>query len=177
VPETAGFSIEDQRMRSLLTARVARDIAKGSPQREDTFTAAMVHDVGKVVLACGRPSLFARVLHLAKDRKRPLHDLERQAFGASHAEVGAYLLGVWGLPMTIVEAVAFHHEPGKAANGDHKTIGAVHVADVIVDGVSAGEDDETIASRLDMEFLATAGITPDLPRWRGLLEDAHAGGQ
>jgi putative nucleotidyltransferase with HDIG domain len=175
VPENAGLSLEDQRQHSLLTARLAKTIANDTKRAEDVFTAAMVHDVGKLILACGRPALYARVVQLSKDRSRQCHLLEQNAFGASHAEVGAYLLGVWGLPLPIVEAVAFHHEPERAATADRRVVASVHAADVVVDGICGGDDDSAITARLDVAFLASAGITPDVAGWRAFVTAGGAG--
>ena len=174
VPDNAGLSLEDQRQHSLLTARLAKTIANDPQRGEDVFAAAMVHDVGKIVLACGRPALYGQVVHRSKDRGRQCHVLEQEAFGASHAEVGAYLLGVWGLPLPIVETVAFHHQPGRATDADRCVVASVHAADVVVEGVCAHDDDAAITARLDVAFLASADITPDVSGWRAFVTASGA---
>jgi HD-like signal output (HDOD) protein len=174
VPDSSGLSLEEQRQHSLLTARLAKKIANDPKRGDDVFSAAMVHDVGKVILACGRPTLYARVTHLAKDRERRCHILEHNAFGASHAEVGAYLLGVWGLPLPIVEAVAFHHEPERATAADRRVVAAVHAADVVVESVCARDDDAAIIARLDVPFLGSADITPNVGEWRAFVTAGSA---
>ena len=166
VPHDSGLSLEEQRQHSLLTAHLAKQIANDAKRGEDVFSAAIMHDVGKVILACGRPALYSRVMQLANNRSQQCHVLEYNTFGASHAEVGAYLLGVWGLPLPIVEAVAFHHEPGRASAADRRVVASVHAADVVVEGISAGDDDDAIRARLDVAFLASAEITLDLSAWR-----------
>jgi HD-like signal output (HDOD) protein len=175
VPDNALLSLEDQRQHSLLTARLAKTIANDAQRGEDVFAAAMVHDVGKIVLACGRPALYGRVVQLSKDRGRQCHVLEQEAFGASHAEVGAYLLGVWGLPLPIVETVAFHHQPGRATDADRRVVASVHAADVVVEGVCAHDDDDAITARLDVPFLASAAITPDISGWRAFVTASGSG--
>ena len=174
VPHDSGLSLEDQRQHSLLTARLAKHIANDARRGEDVFTAAMVHDVGKVILACGLPALYSQVLDLATDRSQQCHVLEHSVFGASHAEVGAYLLGVWGLPLPIVEAVAFHHEPERASTADRRVVASVHAADVVVEGITAGDDDRAIRACLDAAFLASAEITPDLSAWRAFVAASAA---
>jgi HD-like signal output (HDOD) protein len=115
------------------------------------------------------------VVQLSKDRGRQCHVLEQEAFGASHAEVGAYLLGVWGLPLPIVETVAFHHEPGRATDADRRVVASVHAADVVVEGVCAHDDDDAITARLDVPFLASAAITPDISGWRAFVTASGSG--
>ena len=70
--------------------------------------------MGKLMLADSLPNEFARALALAEAERIPLPDAEMAVFGATHAGLAAYLLGLWGLPAAIVEAVAFHHTPEKA---------------------------------------------------------------
>ena len=63
----------------------------------------------------------------ALDRKKELNGdsaaAEREIFGVTHAEVGAYLLGLWGIPFPIVEAVAFHHRPNEVAPESRPLVG------------------------------------------------------
>ena len=90
--------------------------------------------------------------------------------GTGHAEIGAYLLGAWGLSFPIVEAVAFHHDPGRLAQGDCRVVAAVHVADALVDrgcterapGRPPGDDAP------DLAFLERAGLATELARWRAI---------
>ena len=52
-------------------------------------------------------------------------------FGVSHAEIGAYLLGLWGLPPAIVEAVAHHHHPERASDDQRPAAAALYLADYL----------------------------------------------
>ena len=65
--------------------------------------AGLLHDVGKLVLATRSPKHFARALEGAAEEKRPLFAVEQELMGVSPAEVGTYLLGIWGLPCPVVE--------------------------------------------------------------------------
>ncbi|MFO0746956.1 MAG: response regulator [Myxococcota bacterium] len=106
--DIGGFSLEDAQVHALQTALLARELAPRE-LREEAFTAGLVHDIGKVVLAMGAPSRLEAALTRARQGNTFLHEAEMELFGTTHAEVGAYLLGMWGLPCSIVEAVAFHH--------------------------------------------------------------------
>ena len=81
----------------------------------------------------GMPERYKALIERAKTEKVPLRDLEFQTFGATHAEVGAFLLGAWGLPYSVVEAVAHHHEPTRAGSERFDVVGAVHVASALAE--------------------------------------------
>src|ERR1700728_206986 len=123
----AGFSLERLWAHSLHTAIAARTIALhekvSSAEAEKAFLAGVLHDVGKVVFAT-RTIQTSDIVASAED------DASRMQ--AHHAEVGAYLLGLWGFPNSIVEAVAYHHTPGQASEMGVGLSGIVHVADRLV---------------------------------------------
>jgi HD-like signal output (HDOD) protein len=126
-----GLSLAGLQKHSLVTAQLARRFASDAKLRDHAYTAALVHDVGEVVLALGDPFRFEEVSRTRDEPPTPRHLLEREIFGTTHAEVGAYLLGTWGLPITIVEAVAYHHEPGATAVAEPELLAIVHVADAL----------------------------------------------
>lgn len=72
----------------------------------------MLHDIGQLVLAAGMPGLRAQILALVSDGERAMHEAELEVLGCDHAQIGAYLMGLWGLPDGIVEAIAYHHDLG-----------------------------------------------------------------
>lgn len=91
-----------------MTARIASALTE--PKRADAaYMAGLVCDIGELVLAPTLPEQLEAAWHHAGARSLPRTQLEQEVLGATHAEVGACLLGLWGLPFTIVEAVAGHH--------------------------------------------------------------------
>jgi HD-like signal output (HDOD) protein/CheY-like chemotaxis protein len=160
-----GFSLERLRSSSLLAARSARRFIADKGLADEAFTTGLVHDVGKIVIALGLPGEFSRVVRESEASGRGVHLLEKEAFGVSHAEVGAYLLGVWGLPFTIVEAVAYHHQPGLIQEGPCVTLALLHAADAFVEAGGAG---------LDMAFLSRAGFAAQAPRWQEIVAEETA---
>ena len=114
--------------------------------------------MGKLMLADSLPDEFGRALRLAADEKISLPEAELEIFGATHAGLAAYLLGLWGLPAAIVEAVAFHHTPEKSDLKKCSALTAVHVANSLADA--------TGTAPLNLEYLAEIGVSDRLEDWR-----------
>jgi HD-like signal output (HDOD) protein len=98
-----------------------------------------------------------------------LFQAEKQIFGVSHAEVGAYLLGLWGLPEAIVQAIAFHHFPRGFVSKSFELCGIVHVAELMEHHevhLPHGWDKLTGA---DEAYLESLGLTGRIQLWRDYL--------
>ena len=93
---------------------------------------------------------------------------EQQIFGAKHTDVGGYLLGLWGLPVPVVEAIAFHHRPSSAAEKTFCPLTAVHAANALLHE-AAGAGAMTPNPRLDTAYLTTLGLAARVPAWREAL--------
>ena len=130
---------------------------------EDAYIAAMLHDVGKLMLADSLPEPFQRALTLAAERKIPLHEAELEVFGATHAGVAAYLLGLWGLPAAIVEAIAFHHSPARSDMRAFGPLAAVHVANEMEHELSGNS---SRPAQYDLKYLADLKMANELDAWR-----------
>jgi putative nucleotidyltransferase with HDIG domain len=132
-PVTSTFSIDLLWEHSLSTAALAKAIAEEEEAvkyiAQEAFTAGLLHDIGKLIFADRVAGRHAEAANLARMNSIPLWRAEHQVFSVTHAEVGAYLLGVWGLPDGIVEAVAYHHHPMDSANKPFCALTAVHAAD------------------------------------------------
>jgi len=127
---------------------------------EAAYTAGILHDIGKLMLADSFPAEFQNALALAATRDAPFYEIELEIFGATHAGLAAYLLGLWGLPMPIVEAVAFHHAPVRSSNQAFSPLTAVHAANALEHEV---EGDPLV---LDKEYLRRIGVAGRVNAWR-----------
>jgi HD-like signal output (HDOD) protein len=118
---------------ALETARLARRLA--APEaRDDAFCAGLLHECGQLVFAVCRPGVFAAHLQFRERDGRPLVDIERETFGVTHAQAGAYLLSLWGFPVEIVEAAAHHAEVAPVKKpGRLGAPGAVRLAHLLVE--------------------------------------------
>lgn len=169
VPPVKGFSIDSLQQHSLLTARLGKAIAADKTTGAEVFACAVVHDVGQLVLAMCMPQQCEQVLLEQARSQRPFYEVERELLGMTHAEVGAFLLGYWGLPLQLVDAVAFHHTPGEVPPDSVRTMAAVHIADALADERSYRCDPQDGRDqKLDLAFVARAGYTEKLPQLRAL---------
>lgn len=160
---------------SLVTSAYARLIARlqESPYEviAETFTAALMHDIGTLVLASSLPKEFGEALAVAERDNLPLWKAERAVFGCSHAEVGGYLLAVWGLPDSIIEAVAFHHQPSACPSTQFCPLIAIHVANTI-EHEAHPADIIGQPAVLDDEYLQRLTLSWRLPAWRAACVDS-----
>lgn len=164
--------LKDLQTRSMRKAHFARTLLKDSRHADEGFTAALLLDIGQAVLALCSPEMFAEVMQIARESKRPWHEVEREAFGVAHPEVGAYLLGLWGLPLELIEAVAYHHTPSRVRHAQTAMLTAVHVADAVVDATA--DQPEKLLDKLDAAFVARTGVNRCLMEWNiDPEEDAH----
>ncbi len=154
---------------SLATGTLARAIAKaeGMPALtvDQSFTAGLLHDIGILVLAANMFDRYNAMLKAACEQQVPFWELEQQEFQANHGEIGAYLLGLWGLNDPIVEAVAFHHRPSACEGATFGPLTAVHVANSLQQEL-AQQAIGNVPSRLDTAYLEQLRLIDRLPQWR-----------
>lgn len=110
-----GLDVEGLSDNSLQVARIARAIANDlAPDVADVaFGAGLLHKTGLLVLGVAQPAKIQALLGMVEVADEPLWELERETFGVDHAQVGAYLLGLWGLPEPMVEAVRHYPCPSE----------------------------------------------------------------
>jgi HD-like signal output (HDOD) protein len=171
-----GFSLEELQCHAQLTAHIAARLPVPKHLADIAMVGAMLHDVGKLIQAWKLPQGFGKLLGEAREEHCPLHKVEEREYGFSHAEVGAYLLGLWGLPYTVVEAVALHHGPTRVPHQNFDAASAVYVANLLAheqeasrSGVPSGNSIEA-----NQEDLAALGVQEDLADWRAMAAEVPA---
>jgi HD-like signal output (HDOD) protein len=163
--------IESLQNHCLLTARVASKMFPDRRRADDAFMAAVLHDTGKLVLATQKPQYLREVMAMMKTRGLPMHVVERELSGVTHAEIGGYLMGLWGLPYPVVEAVTCHHSPVRIQDPRFDMVAAVHIADMLANEQSRGTG--SIAAEqeaLDLAYAESLGVLDRLPGWRAFAE-------
>lgn len=133
------FDQADYWMHSLTTAVAAGVIAEhasrleraGNPGENPYFVAGLLHDVGILALVAFRGREYGKTLEGALKTRGCLTDCEQEAFGADHAQVGGALVGSWGLPAHLADAVRYHHQPTQCPEESRSWAYVVHLADWI----------------------------------------------
>lgn len=141
---------------------------------DDAYTAGLLHDIGLLILATKMPDPFAETLRLTSESGMSLLKAEKQVFGATHAEIGGFLLDLWGLPEAIVEAIAYHLYPSATPDRAYEvidedaspftTITAVHVANYLCEDQDIMVQDMAKAE-IDNVHLDEIGKSDRLEAW------------
>jgi putative nucleotidyltransferase with HDIG domain len=163
-----GFSPTDLWKHSMQVASGAMEIASSMGLKQETageiYCAGLFHDIGKLLIFGKLPESLAQITKIKK-QGMSWADAEAEILGASHAEVGAYLMALWGFPMSVVKALAFHHHPEKSGETGFSSVMAVHVANCFCrDGADA--DDNAV---LAMDYIKEQGMGDKLKDWKSLL--------
>ncbi|HUJ22560.1 MAG TPA: response regulator [Bryobacteraceae bacterium] len=172
------FSMQALWRHSLATAAMAERIMQTLPsadtaERDQIGVAGLLHDVGRVLLAANLPDAYERAHALAAEKRMADWQAEQEVFSATHAVLGAYLIGLWGLPEPIVEAVAYHHTPSDCPHPGTAMLTALHVADSL-EYLSHGGDAASSRYEPDLEYLAGLGLAGRLAGWRELCAQTAA---
>ncbi len=134
----------------------------GKENEEKAFLAGMFHDIGKVIIFSSE-ELSGKILEEYVTGTEDLLTVEKSTLGVTHAEVGAYLLSLWGMPYDIVEAVAFHHNPEKIKESKNMLPVALYVANAAAE-----------IAKIDTEYLRELNLEKDFPEIISLLKNQRS---
>lgn len=173
-----GFSLDTLWNHGLTVGGFAKHIAEAAdaPRNvmEDSYTAGLMHDIGLLILASQLPDKLVEVLNMKRTIPMTIWDAEKRVFGATHADIGGYLLDLWGLPDSIVGAITYHYYPsGRPESfysstsedevGGFDALTAVHVANFFCEGKEAKEHD--LKPEIDAVYLERLGLSERVDRW------------
>ena len=164
---TAGFSIDEFQAHAMLVARITASILPAGPVQQQAVTAALLHDIGKLVTVADSSRRWAETNRVARARRLPVFEVELEQDGVSHADIGAHLLSLWGLPDVIVEAVAHHHSPRSVDGLAFDAVAAVHIANALANEQVPGGDDAPPPAPIDAELIAGLDLAERIALWRG----------
>jgi HD-like signal output (HDOD) protein len=138
-----------------LIAGAARTLTGGSVTSDEAMLAGLLHDIGYWILAQECPAELDKSVELAVKQRIPLHEAETQVIGASHAQIGAYLLGIWGLPYPVIDAVAHHHTPREVKPSEFDLLAALVTAHALVPTGDVGAFDAELLPdpKVEAEYL------------------------
>jgi HD-like signal output (HDOD) protein len=130
----SSFSVDELQQRSVAIARLAGSMMRQPEDSAAAFMAGLTCNIGQLVLATSAPERLYAISAEAERSSMPTHAVERATWNVTHAEVGTFLLGLWGIPFQIVEAVANHHAPERNAHDRLALPQVVWLASCIVEG-------------------------------------------
>jgi HD-like signal output (HDOD) protein len=168
------FSIDNIWRHSTNVARTARVMALLETGDNDcsglAYTAGLMHDLGKVILAANFDGQYHGAHNVARKQQVPLWEVEKDIFGATHGEIGAYLLGLWGMSAEVVKVAALHHDPLRADDTAFSALTAVHVANAMeYEGIA--ETDGLPVPVLNAAYLQKLGLEERVALWRDARRD------
>jgi len=153
---------------SLAVANCAKAIAVCENVDKDTvkqaYVAGLFHDIGKQILPEEFPNEWTAWRELSTCEDFKALEMEQKHFGLTHAEVGAYLMGLWGLSDPVIEAIAFHHNPAGSKAGEFTPLLAVHVADTMANKILSGTFGDS-AMEIDEAYLEEVHLGKRLETW------------
>jgi HD-like signal output (HDOD) protein len=165
-----GFSPEQIWNHSLQVGALARNVAmaetKNVKTAEAAFTAGLIHDMGKLILAANVPMMCNAIEQLHKSKRLTQRDAEMQVLGTTHAELAACLLGTWALPLPVLEAVAWHHHPNRSDDKGFTLLTAVHAANVFAYELGCGSATAALPEVFDHNYLLQIGLGENRNDWR-----------
>lgn len=157
--------VDRVRRRGLVAAELLRHMS--GARGDSALTAAVLMDIGQVVLAAAEGDAYRDLLVQAREEKRPLVELEQGRLGVDHAMVGAALLERFGLPDEVVRAVAFSHAPYPHPSNGFDRMARVYVCSQLVEEAFDGVESDA----LDPAWQARVGLVNHIPRWREFTKD------
>ncbi|MEW8381263.1 MAG: response regulator, partial [Candidatus Thiodiazotropha taylori] len=168
---TKDFSLDSLWNHSMQVGSLAKQIAnqEGMDKTaiEDCLLAGMLHDIGKLILALNLPERYSELDSALAEKQQPRSTTELEIFGTTHGAVGAYLLGLWGLPESVVEAVAMHNQPELQAEKVFSPLTIVHVANALIHELAT---EAHTTSPLDRDYLQKIGVLEQLSQWQSLTD-------
>jgi HD-like signal output (HDOD) protein/CheY-like chemotaxis protein len=141
-------------------------------QAAAAFLAGMLHDIGKLILAVNFSDAYRALLQVVPESPGERLAREREMIGTTHAEIGAYLMGLWGVEPSILMAIAFHHTPLDSREMGVRPLTAVHFANGFYHSLRQPQGGESVAAEApDTAYAASLGITGKIEVWRQACAD------
>ena len=171
------FSIDALQRRSATAAQLAKRLLGHESGGDSVLIAGMLQDVGQLIFASRAAQRFSIALSSSSRGRTPLYEAEVELFGSTHAEVGGYLLGLWGLPPRIVHAVAHHLEVVDGARV-FDAAAALYVGNLLAQNPEVPAFDELPARTIgiDLSYLRALGVAHQLEGWRKIAREMAKGG-
>ncbi|HCY84264.1 MAG TPA: two-component system response regulator [Desulfobacteraceae bacterium] len=150
----------------VIAKQIARMEKKSKEAQDNAMIAGILHDLGRLLLAENFPEDYKAVMDHIKRTQCQIHEAEAEVLGVTHAEIGGYLLSLWGLPDDIVEGVVYHHHPAACIAEDFSICGVIHVANLMERHERIQPGGWETLPGLDNRYMAKQGLVDRIPMWR-----------
>lgn len=152
-----------------LAQRIAVHEKCGKALVDEGFTAGLLHEIGKLVLLARMPEDYSGILETIAAEPGTLSSAERVRFGCTHADLGAYLMSIWGLPHPLIQAVAYHDRPSESLERSFSSLTLVHAADAIASSAECPLIVRDI--ELDRRYLQELRLSNHECAWKDLYKE------
>ncbi len=163
------FSIKKLWSHSMTVGTLAKEIALSESDDKELidncFLAGLLHDIGKLVLLAQMADKYEEAVLLARENNICLRTAEKEIFDTVHGDIGAYLMGLWGMPGPVVEGIGFHHRLDNYPGRQFNPAIAVHAANAIY---YENRPDELVGAphEIAMVHLQSLGLGDKIDHWR-----------
>ncbi len=147
---TTGLDMGALWKHSVAVATASKLVAKRVryPNSEKAYTAGLMHDIGKIMIARYLPTSMATITKAVRDEQLAMYDAEQRALGLAHPGFGAWVMSRWNLPTPLVEAVEFHHHPTRAQYS-FDLAGIVYLANILTHRAGIGSGGDPLIREVD----------------------------
>lgn len=153
----------------VVTKAISEQEGLNKKRVNDAYFAGLLHDVGKLVLADNFPEKFMQIINLSKKNNTPAYVFEKDAFGTTHAEVGSYLIGLWGLDDAIVEAVAFHHSPEMCPERKFIPMTSVYISNALENALQSSNSWEETPV-FNENLISELNLADHISQWKNIIQ-------
>jgi len=174
-PKIPGFSIDSIYNNSMnISARarlIAQVLALDGIASDNILMAGMLHDIGKLMMIGHFQDELRQSVAISKEKKISLYQAQTEIMDVNDAEIGAYLLSLWGIPDSILEAVAYHYRPSRIKQPMINTLTTIHLAYAIScdESNNIRDDKESV---VDFDYVSSLGLQDNLQNLRMLCPGA-----
>lgn len=159
----------------VLARKIARLEKREKEMTDDAMIAGILHDLGRLILAESFPDEYRGIMEKVNQGESTVHEAESQVMGVSHAEIGGYLLALWGLPDNIVEGVVFHHKPLDCVTETFDLCGMVHIANIMEYHERRMPGQWEQLSGLDQRYIKRFDLNRRIAVWRDQIRSGTVG--
>jgi putative nucleotidyltransferase with HDIG domain len=148
---------------SVATATASKLLAKRLrfPNLEKAYTAGLLHDLGKVLIARYLPNSLASVMRMVREEQVAMFDAETHVIGLAHPAFAGWVMNRWGMPSPLIEAVECHHSPTRA-EFSFDLAGIVYLANIIAHRSAIGNSGDDMIREIDPVVREYFGVNETL---------------